>query len=128
MREFRTAVLRFLLFVEFPSLSPIQVALTTAFLKIPFPLLSVPSLLCYSTGAVLVGLSCDPLCGVLPYYLTVGVAGASRRVRDYGSKKAASLRSPSGFMSAAVLAFLIGNTFVKNVQSWRCTSRFVRGE
>ena len=40
---------------------------------------------------MLVGLSCDPLCGVLPYYLTVGVAGASRRVRDYGSKKTASL-------------------------------------
>ena len=92
MREFRTAVLRFLLFVEFPSLSPIQVALTTAFLKIPLPLLSVPSLLCYSTGAVLVGLSGGPLCGALPYILTVGVAGASRRVRDYWSKKTASLR------------------------------------
>jgi hypothetical protein len=91
MREFRTAVLRFLLFVEFPSLFPIQVALTTAFLKIPLAPLSVPSLLCYSTGAVLVGLSGGPLCGALPYFLTVGVAGASRRVRDYGSKKTASL-------------------------------------
>ena len=51
MREFRTAVLRFLLFVKFPSLFPIQVALTTAFLKIPLALLSVPSLLCYSIGS-----------------------------------------------------------------------------
>ena len=92
MREFRTAVLRFLLFVKFPSLFPIQVALTTAFLKIPSPALSIPSLLCYSAGAVLVGLSGGPLCGALPYFLTVGVAGASRRVRDYGSKKTASLR------------------------------------
>jgi hypothetical protein len=75
-----------------PFSFPIQVALTTAFLKIPLPLLSVPSLLCYSAGAVLVGLSGGPLCGALPYILTVGVAGASRRVREYWSKKTASLR------------------------------------
>jgi hypothetical protein len=77
----------------FPFSSPIQVALTTAFLKIPLPLLPIPSLLCCSTGAVLVGPSGGRLCGALPYILTAGVAGASRRVRDYWSKKAVSLNN-----------------------------------